>query len=217
MQYNGDHLCGGVIIDKCHVLTAAHCVSGFTASNFSIYVGTTDLQKPYSEHRIESTYIHENYDLYFLVNDIALLKLQPPLKFSYLVSPVNLPEQNETVEVGSVAVVSGYGVISPDGNVTTRLYVVDNIITNETFCRETFENEFNVTIDYNTQICANHPTVQQGACAGDSGGPLTVNKKLVGLVSFGYGLCTSVEYPGVYTRVSAYIDWINEKKDERYF
>lgn len=42
---------------------------------------------------------------------------------------------------------------------------------------------------------------------GDSGGPLTVNGKLIGLVSWGMG-CASTEYPTVYTRVTEYVHWI---------
>ncbi|KYN03322.1 PREDICTED: chymotrypsin-1-like [Cyphomyrmex costatus] len=219
LQFGSKYLCGGVIIDKCHVLTAAHCVFGLNISLFSVNVGATDVRKPHSKHQVQSIYIHEKYNPFtspVSMHDIALIKLQSPLKFSYLVSSVNLPEQNQTVEAGSVAVVSGYGMISPEGNVTTWLYVVDNIITNETYCRETYENEFNVSIDYNTQICANHPTIQKGSCAGDSGGPLTVNGELIGLVSFGVGICTNVKYPDIYTRVPSYIDWINDHMDKRY-
>jgi trypsin len=42
---------------------------------------------------------------------------------------------------------------------------------------------------------------------GDSGGPLVANKKLVGVVSFGYG-CAVPNYPGVYSRVASVRDWI---------
>lgn len=42
---------------------------------------------------------------------------------------------------------------------------------------------------------------------GDSGGPLIVNKKLVGLVSWAKA-CSLTEYPTVYTRVPAYVNWI---------
>lgn len=44
---------------------------------------------------------------------------------------------------------------------------------------------------------------------GDSGSPLIVNAKLVGLVSWSYG-CSLIDYPTVHTRVSSYIDWIEK-------
>jgi len=53
---------------------------------------------------------------------------------------------------------------------------------------------------------------RKDTCQGDSGGPLFLttesgNKVLVGVTSFGYG-CAVDDYPGIYTRVSSYIDWI---------
>lgn len=59
--------------------------------------------------------------------------------------------------------------------------------------------------------CAYHPTKNIDTCEGDSGGPLQVfhnsyTAHVVGIISFGIGCGT--EYPGVYTRVANYLDWI---------
>lgn len=59
-------------------------------------------------------------------------------------------------------------------------------------------------------ICAGAIDPARDACQGDSGGPLVANKHLVGIVSWGEG-CGHNIYPGVYTRVSEYSDWISEK------
>ena len=57
----------------------------------------------------------------------------------------------------------------------------------------------------------------QDSCTGDSGGPLVYKKfpddpwYQTGIVSFGFGdKCGSTEYPGVYTKVDAYLPWIRE-------
>lgn len=42
---------------------------------------------------------------------------------------------------------------------------------------------------------------------GDSGGPLVYRKMLVGIVSSGFR-CAAAGYPGLYTRVSEFMDWI---------
>lgn len=48
----------------------------------------------------------------------------------------------------------------------------------------------------------------EGACHGDSGGALQYRNKVAGIVSF--GTPCAVGFPDVFTRVSAYNDWINE-------
>ncbi|XP_018311389.1 mite allergen Der p 3-like [Mycetomoellerius zeteki] len=218
MQINGidQHICGGVILDKNYVLTAAHCVSppNGNASDMSVVAGTIDLKTPLSRHLIQSIFVHEEYIPPSLIYDIALLRLLSPLKLSSRICPVDLPKQNQAVKAGSIAEVSGFGIITVEGKEgEERLYVVDNIITNETYCEETYNRVANLTIEH-SQICANHPFVQKGACMGDSGGPLTINGLLVGLVSFGLERCTSSKYPAVFTRVSSYINWINEQMEK---
>jgi hypothetical protein len=48
-----------------------------------------------------------------------------------------------------------------------------------------------------------------GFCGKDTGGPLMCNSHLCGVISFSQG-CAQSGYPGVYTKVDPYIDWINE-------
>ncbi|XP_018367822.1 PREDICTED: chymotrypsin-2-like, partial [Trachymyrmex cornetzi] len=87
---NNFHLCGGVIIDKYYVLTAAHCVFDAYPSEFLVIAGTTDLRKPHSRHLVQSIFVHEGFGTSF-TDDIALLRLQKPLKFSSRICPVDLP------------------------------------------------------------------------------------------------------------------------------
>ena len=47
------------------------------------------------------------------------------------------------------------------------------------------------------------------ACQGDSGGPGVINNKLYGVVSTGSS-CASIFFPGVYTKVYKYYDWIRK-------
>lgn len=63
-----------------------------------------------------------------------------------------------------------------------------------------------------SQYCAQDPDRKRDSCEGDSGGPLQVvstnpnSAKIVGVVSFSVGCAT--QWPGIYTRVAYYIDWI---------
>ncbi|CAG7731808.1 unnamed protein product, partial [Allacma fusca] len=60
---------------------------------------------------------------------------------------------------------------------------------------------------YDSMICAGHPEGGKDACQGDSGGPLNHEGKMVGITSWGYG-CAQAAYPGVYTEVSYFTEWV---------
>ncbi|XP_018394848.1 PREDICTED: mite allergen Eur m 3-like [Cyphomyrmex costatus] len=208
------HFCGGVIINEYYVVTAAHCIYWEDILDIAVSAGTIDLREPHSVHLAVLGHVHERYDPEDFTDrynyDIALVKVQTPFVFSFLIYPANLPKQDEFVEPGSTALISGFGVITyPGGKRTEQLYIVDNIIVNQTYCNKIYKDLIDLEI-HDSQICSIHPTEQKGVCFGDSGGPLTVNGKLVGLVSFAYD-CGSNKYPTVYTRVPSYINWINEQ------
>ncbi|EZA56166.1 chymotrypsin-2 [Ooceraea biroi] len=204
---SGHHFCGGVILNQNYVLTAAHCVSGKNVSLISATVGTTNLTRPYKVHLIKSAYVHEKYNRSnSWINDIALLKLQTKFTYNNLVGPVVLPKQNLFVRAGAKAVVSGYGRLWHNGPRTKELNLVTIQIADMTYCKSMYKKHSRNI--YNTaHLCANEPTVEKGSCKGDSGGPLTVNGELVGLVSWSYR-CSHTEYPSVYTRVPSYVNWI---------
>lgn len=77
------------------------------------------------------------------------------------------------------------------------------------------EDRWNGTVIDEIMICAAAP--RKGSCYGDSGGPLihkgddASSDILLGIVSFGY-ICGCELFPGGYTRVSSYYDWINLNK-----
>lgn len=86
--------------------------------------------------------------------------------------------------------------------------------TSNAYCSQVYAQQ-NTRI-LNTQLCAGGKRGED-SCNGDSGGPLmtldTSNPRnphqyLVGIVSFGPRQCGLEGWPGVYTRVSEYLDWI---------
>ncbi|XP_011631526.1 chymotrypsin-2-like [Pogonomyrmex barbatus] len=205
------HFCGGVILNQRYVLTAAHCVTGKDVKNISVNVGTTDLLKPYvyGTYLIASAYVHEQYNRSnSWINDIALLKLEKLFLLSPLVWPIALPKQDQIVTPGSLATVSGFGRLEYEGRRTTRLHVVNITIANHEYCKHKYWVRSSKKI-HNTQICAYDPVIEKGSCKGDSGGPLTVNGQLIGLVSWSHR-CANKEFPSVYTRVPSYVTWIRK-------
>jgi len=84
------------------------------------------------------------------------------------------------------------------------------IISNEQCNRPDWLNN---TVHGQTMICAGYQEGGKDACPGDSGGPLQCLSssgrwQLVGVVSWGLDGCADPKRPGIYTRVSAMLDWI---------
>lgn len=65
---------------------------------------------------------------------------------------------------------------------------------------------------YNGMLCVGHLEGGKDSCQGDSGGPLICNGKLAGVVSWGYQ-CATPNYPGIYTDVKYFTDWMQSAID----
>ncbi|KAH8238389.1 hypothetical protein KR032_005383, partial [Drosophila birchii] len=167
---------------------------------------------------------HRGFDPKNLTNDIALLRLSRPVQWHtpdmQHVEPVCLPPQrgaqaHQWAPVGAAADISGWGrtEVSASSKVKRKAMVTIQALEP---CQEAFRAR-HIPVD-ERQICAGG-TVGVDSCGGDSGGPLTVEADtprgdryvyLAGVVSFGLDNCGTSEYSGVYTRVSSYMDWIEE-------
>ena len=78
-------------------------------------------------------------------------------------------------------------------------------------CDENYDQVNNIGID-NSQVCAG--LGDRDSCSGDSGGPMLSSElnngrwSVIGITSFGVK-CGDPRFPGVYTRVDQYLDWIS--------
>ena len=142
---------------------------------------------------------HEDYNSFTISNDIALLKLQFPLAMDNYVQPIVLPAQEQ--DTTGDCVVSGWGTTAEGGSSPSYLMKVTVPVVSDAKCRDAYD------ID-DSNICAGYDEGGKDACQGDSGGPLYCSGYQAGIVSWGYG-CGRPEYPGVYTEVSYFVDWIN--------
>ncbi|XP_043277369.1 trypsin-1-like [Venturia canescens] len=203
----GFHFCGGSVLNKNYVVTAAHCVKGSSPSSIKVIAGTTDLEDPQATHYAVKIIVHDGYNPYdSWVNDIALIKVDTDFHYSKTVSNVVLPPHGFVVPDSSVATVSGWGRLWQGGSTPTVLQRTDIMITSQQYCTQIYG--YTGMAVYPTHICAHDRDVESGSCHGDSGGPLTVDGQLAGIVSWAQG-CASTKYPTVYTRVAEYVDWLN--------
>ncbi|MGH0134138.1 UNVERIFIED_CONTAM: hypothetical protein FKN15_016647 [Acipenser sinensis] len=118
------------------------------------------------------------------------------------VKVVPLPRKLEVVLPGTECSVAGWGAMNVTGTDSAKkLMEVAVTVSNWQQCRRKWEEKFT---EY--MICGG--MANDGACKGDSGGPLVCRGVAHGIVSFGSNPCG--ERPDVYTKISMYMDWIQE-------
>ncbi|KAB0797010.1 hypothetical protein PPYR_11071 [Photinus pyralis] len=209
LRFDGQHNCGGSIIDATTILTAAHCLYGFEQMPMSITVGSNTLDQGGDSYEIAERRPHDLYDpMGGYRNDIGILKLKTPIVFNEKVKPVKLSENYIGTSIGCV--LSGWGMTEFPGDAANELQYLDLVTFPLDKCIEMWKNsEFGIPID-ERQVCT-FTMVGQGACKGDSGGPLVAGDGIqIGVVSLGDPCANGM--PDVFTRVSYYRDWIEKNR-----
>ncbi|XP_043469296.1 chymotrypsin-1-like [Leptopilina heterotoma] len=198
-----EHICGGAIISKWHILTAAHCLDNKTSNDLYVAVGTNHRDfggdiYPISDFAVSNEY--DDDDEYYL-GDIAILLLEYPLEVKSDSSWKIIKLASESYPVGTEVVVAGWGDTyfnSTEGS--------EDLLHIHTHLADVSECENGAKIREEYHLCT-LSTNGMDACQGDSGGPLVANGELIGLVSHGEECGI---YPGVYTNVFKYKSSIEE-------
>ncbi|XP_065283318.2 brain-specific serine protease 4-like isoform X1 [Dermacentor albipictus] len=228
LRLYGQHFCGGAILNKRWIITAAHCLRSKPPRLFSVRLGEYSIGKTEEDHepqdiRLVRYIIHPRYSQPRRYNnDVALLELAQDIKFNRYVIPICLPEGPLQLK-GRSATVAGWGNIkdidkdsSGDGFAGARKDILQKvtvpIVANEE-CNGWYAQSGKLVHLQDTQLCAGFKEGKKDACQGDSGGPLMFydgsKYVLIGVISAGFG-CARPLLPGLYTRVSEYKPWLNK-------
>ncbi|KAJ8672561.1 hypothetical protein QAD02_003820, partial [Eretmocerus hayati] len=200
---NGVLICGGAVIAESWILTAAHCIAGEVS--LTVMVGSTIRSFGDEEHEVKRTIPHPAFNSKTNENDIALIQLTTKIKSNSKQWPISI--SNKRPKAGQIMKVSGFG---RESKTTGRSPIVKSmkvpVIENQK-CQEVYKKKGYVITK--NMFCAQADVSDAGD--GDSGGPGIINNLLVGIVSFGTNQAKRSRFPGVYTNVFYFRDWIENE------
>ncbi|XP_069807122.1 ovochymase-1 [Dendropsophus ebraccatus] len=224
----GRHTCGGSIVERDLVVTAAHCVYPVLRNRIKHLVvvageydqGSEDPEQqdiPVSDVKLHPKYKHDGSMVY----DIALVYLQKPIILGSRVQRVCLPQEGEKIEQGTLCVTSGWGKLHESGEMSPILQEVTLPILDDETCRLALAS-IGLPAFHKSMLCAGFPDGGKDACQGDSGGPLVCRRRrsntwvLFGSTSWGagcgraWGVSTTdnagLGSPAIFAKASALVD-----------
>ncbi|XP_060784679.1 granzyme B-like [Neoarius graeffei] len=212
VQINSVHMCGGMLIKKDYVLTAAHCVDNIECSGkdkLEVVLGAHNIKQKESKQQrihVKKCIKHPCYRKKQPQNDIVLLKLKTAAKPNNAVKVTDLPKKNENIPARQKCSIAGWGMTSKNSAESSVLREVTLTVQNNSLCKGLWQ----VYFDTDSMIC----TVSDGKkafCQGDSGSPLICGNEPQGLAAYTYpGDCLNSDYPEVYTKISYFLPWIKQ-------
>ncbi|XP_017493097.1 PREDICTED: chymotrypsin-2-like [Rhagoletis zephyria] len=198
----GSHFCGGAIISDQFVVTAASCVSGLQRNLVKVITSTNEWMGLAWQYDVEKIHVHCNFDKPLYSNDIALLKLATSIEYDDQTKNITVADEDE-LEEGETLTMTGWGSSVEGEWYEDELKELKVQYLPYEKCRAAYGNSDDVDMGH---LCTNS-SVGEGACHGDTGGPLVDSQgRLVGIGN--WGVPCGRGFPDVFARISYHADWI---------
>ncbi|XP_013166879.1 PREDICTED: transmembrane protease serine 13-like [Papilio xuthus] len=208
---NGNHWCGGSVIDEQWIFTAGHCLESAHDGdqkkliNYIVRAGSSFHNRGGYQARINKAFFPSNYVPGNADFDFSLARLDRPMPIGRNIAVLNLPSRDYQIKTDDILIVTGWGSTDQSGygNIPDRLRFVPVPVMAADECQHAYR--FYITP---RMVCAGYATGGKDACNHDSGGPAVRDGILLGIVSFGGKKCGDPQSPGVYSRVSEITSWV---------
>ncbi|XP_016946741.1 seminase [Drosophila biarmipes] len=194
LRYDSKFYCGGSLVSSRHVVTAAHCLNGKSASRITVQGGVSELSQTGVVRRVARYFIPNSFSTSSLNWDVGVVRLQSSMTGSGITT---IPLCSVQWKAGDYMRVSGWGVTrAGNSSPSNQLRTVNIQLIRKKECQRAYRNRDTLTA---ASFCAR--SGGKDSCSGDSGGGAIFNNQLCGIVSWGLG-CADSKYPGVYTSVN---------------
>ncbi|XP_076237918.1 venom protease [Calliopsis andreniformis] len=202
--------CSGVIINERTILTTASCALAKSEDYklYSVLVGefNTESDPDCSTQKLNISYVikHPNYQADTFANNIAMLRLKEPIRYTVTAQPVCLvPRDNYINPSNSVLV--GWGKLSSQKVRSCEQQALKMRVLPNQECSSYYSQGLSV------ELCA---IGNEMPCSGYSGSPLLYKYGdayfLLGILSYGSNCDSVTNFPSVFVNVQRYTRWMLE-------
>lgn len=229
--------CSGSLISDQFILTVAHCSEIDGEAPSFVRLGDQNLNHREDgmnelDVDIDEFISHEGFNSSSYYYDIAVIRLSESVKFSKFIRPACLVQPSNSDF--SKVIASHWAISDQMSNELTKaeFVVVDNERCNSLIRSKKLKDGV-----VNSQLCAGTLSREKESCKGGkvtkryfiindiqlnifpgSGGAIQIIEPdnpclyhIVGVTSFGSWFCGLNNQPDIFTRVSSYLDWIEQK------